>query len=397
MARWVRSASPMARHDGLMRLIHTADIHLDHSFASEGFLPRLGNRRRQSIRQAFQHILDRAGQWPADAILIAGDLFEQDYVTRDTVAFVLDAFKSLAPIPIFIAPGNQDPFVPESPYAMEQWPDHVHIFREPRWTSVEVADKLVVHGFGFDGTEISRNPFGELAVPSDGRVHIGIAHASEVNHLPHGQKLYCPFRMEDGMAEGLHYLALGHYHVHIPIPAGYGVAAYPGAPEAFSFRDRDAGHYIEVEATPEDVVATPVRVGTTSFREHAVDCTGLREGQELIEKIHDAYDGDDKQLLLRVTLEGVCDPAIWAEADRIRETLQNRFEHIEILDRTEPMEDFESLSRENTSLGSFAATILDEIRTTPAGARRQMLLRARDAGLAAFRNWDLPVRGLGRE
>ena len=34
---------------------------------------------------------------------------------------------------------------------------------------------------------------------------------------------------------------------------------------------------------------------------------------------------------------------------------------------------------------------------TPPGARQQMLLRARDVGLAAFRSWELPVRGLGRD
>lgn len=392
------SSNDLAQHDGSMRIIHTADIHLDHSFASEGFVPRLGNRRRQCIRHVFQRILDRAADWPADAVLIAGDLFEQDYVTRDTVAFLHEALGQLAPIPVLIAPGNRDPFTAESPYATESWPDHVYIFREPRWTAIELSDQLVVHGFGFDGDEISRNPMGELQIPGDGRIHIAIAHASEVNHLPRGQKLYCPFRVEESVPDGLRYLALGHYHVHIPISAPDGsVAAYPGSPDAFSFRDREAGRYLEVEISEDDTVVTPVRSGVSIFAETTIDCTGLSDPRTVLSRILESQSGDGSQVLLRVTLEGVCDPAIWAESDAIRESLLNRFEHVEWVDRSEPMEDLESLSRENTSLGGFMARILDEIRTTPAGARHQMLTRARDAGLAAFRGWELPIRGLGRD
>ena len=381
-----------------MRLIHTADIHLDHCYASEGFSPRLAIRRRQRLRQVFQTIVERAASWPADAVLIAGDLFDHDYVTCETIAFVQDMFARLAPIPVAIAPGNHDPVVADSPYAMEAWPDHVHLFRDPRWSSIVLGESLVVHGFGFDGFEISRNPFGELAVPTDGRLHVGVAHGSEVTRLPLGQKLYCPFRIEDGLPEGLHYLALGHYHVHLQFSVGRGgVAAYSGAPEGLSFRDHGVGQYLEIELTTEDVVVTPVRVAGSVYREMTIDCTGVTTAQALIDRIHDENDGGDRHVLLRVTIEGLGDPAIWAEMEAIRENLQSQFEHLELVDRTEPMEDFESLSRENTSLGGFAATILDEIRTTPPGARQQMLVRARDAGLAAFRGWELPIRGLGRE
>ena len=37
---------------------------------------QFGNRRRQSLRDVFSAILRRAKEWPADAVLIAGDLFE---------------------------------------------------------------------------------------------------------------------------------------------------------------------------------------------------------------------------------------------------------------------------------------------------------------------------------
>jgi DNA repair exonuclease SbcCD nuclease subunit len=382
-----------------MRLIHTSDIHLDRSYSSEGFPPRLGNRRRQGLRQVFQKIMERAAAWPADAVLIAGDLFDREYVSRDTVSFLHESFSRLAPIPIFISPGNHDPYVDDSPYAVESWPRHVHIFREPRWSSVELAELgLVVHGFGFDGGEISRNPFGELLVPADGRLHIGMGHASEVNHLPAGQKLYCPFHMEGGIPAGLTYMALGHYHrpMRMTHPAGF-VVAYAGAPEALSFNDSGLGQYVEVEVADGVACVTPVPVGETVYVSPRVDCTGFGGPQALLDAVRDLRLESGSSVLLRLTLEGICDPSIWADMESVREVLQNQFEHVELEDRTEPLDDFEALGRENTSLGSFAAAIAEESHMTPPGARHQMLLRARDVGLAAFRGWELPVRGLGRE
>ena len=66
----------------MIRLIHTADIHLDACFANANMPPNFGNRRRQSLRDVFSGILERARASAADAVLIAGDLFEHDRVTR---------------------------------------------------------------------------------------------------------------------------------------------------------------------------------------------------------------------------------------------------------------------------------------------------------------------------
>ena len=149
-----------------MRIIHTSDVHLDASFAGAGMPPDFGNRRRQSLRDVFRDIVARAAAWPADVLLIAGDLFEAERVTRDTVAFLKSEFESLAPIPVFVAPGNHDPYVQSCPYSTDSWPGNVVIFREPTWAEHVIEETLwTVHGFGFDGADVSRNPFGNLQIP----------------------------------------------------------------------------------------------------------------------------------------------------------------------------------------------------------------------------------------
>src|SRR5512144_2455633 len=97
-----------------IRFIHTSDIHLDTSFAGSGLPSRLGDRKREAIRSTFKRILEDARREGADVVMIAGDLFEQDHVTPDTIEFLKQQFENAAPAAVFIAPGNHDPFVPQS-------------------------------------------------------------------------------------------------------------------------------------------------------------------------------------------------------------------------------------------------------------------------------------------
>lgn len=89
-----------------MRLIHTSDIHLDRCYAPLGMGPAQGHARRQGLREVLRGILRRAQAWPADAVLIAGDLFDLARVERDTVTFLQSEFDAIRPVPVLIAPGN---------------------------------------------------------------------------------------------------------------------------------------------------------------------------------------------------------------------------------------------------------------------------------------------------
>ncbi|MCK5861916.1 MAG: metallophosphoesterase, partial [Candidatus Hydrogenedentes bacterium] len=59
-----------------IRILHTADLHLDASFASLGVNASLGNKLRAAQRSVFSRIMERARDWPADLVVISGDLFD---------------------------------------------------------------------------------------------------------------------------------------------------------------------------------------------------------------------------------------------------------------------------------------------------------------------------------
>ncbi|NUM55041.1 MAG: DNA repair exonuclease [Candidatus Hydrogenedentes bacterium] len=383
----------------MLRLVHTADIHLDRPYSGARFPAAFANRRRQSLRDAFLRIVARAGEWPADALLIAGDLFEHDRVSRDTIAAVRRAFESIPHVPVFIAPGNHDPYLPDSPYASQRWPENVFVFSKPVW-SAHALDRiaLTVHGFGFDGPDISSNPFGALRIPDDGRVHVAVAHGSEMGSLPAGKGAYAPFDAESAAPRGLRYLALGHFHnaKRIPVSSGAWVQ-YSGSPEGHGFGETGMHVHIEIEIDGDDVRVREVPASRTVFSVHTIDCTGMESTQQIVDAIRQLPAEHDASRVVRAVLSGVAPQDVRLDVQAVHDAVRDRFEHIELVDELAPEDDFDALAMEQTSLGAFAQEIGNQIRDAADEARRRVLVRARDVGVAAYRGRMAPVRGPGGE
>ena len=379
-----------------MRFVHTADVHLDACFASCGMPTRVGNRRRQSLRDVFHALVRRAADWRADALLIAGDLYDHERVSRDTVAFLRSEFESIRPVPVLIAPGNHDPYVPGSPYATETWPDNVTIFSKPEWTEHTLDDgRLCVHGFAFDGFEISSNPFGALRVPNDGALHVAVGHGSERAHQPPDGKSYAPFDAAAAAPPGLAYLALGHFHKLTAIRGEFQtVMYYPGAPEGHGFDETGPRYYLEVEIEEGAVRVTPVPSAKVLYLTRTFDCSTLITAQDVIDAVRGQAAAAGLRTVARITLAGACAPSIISELPAIYDALASEFEHLVLVDETIPSEDYEELARESSSLGAFLGKVNAEIRDAPDVARRRVLERAREVSLAAHRGQRLPINGL---
>ena len=100
--------------------------------------------------------------------------------------------------------------------------------------------------------------------------------------------------------------------------------------------------------------------------------------------------------IVRMTLRGACASAIREGLDAVYDAVASEFEFVELVDETTPQEDYETLAGEPTSLGAFLKNINGAIADAPDDARRSMLQRAREIGLAAYRGHELPIPGAGR-
>jgi len=92
-----------------MRIIHTADLHLDSSFEANLNSIKAKERKRELLL-SFEALVNYAKENNVKAIIIAGDLFDKPRVSMKTRDFILDVgfclLKTLAPL----FPKSKKPF-----------------------------------------------------------------------------------------------------------------------------------------------------------------------------------------------------------------------------------------------------------------------------------------------
>lgn len=214
-----------------MRIIHAADFHLDSPF--DGLSPEQAVERRAEQRQILERLAELARSSHADVVLLAGDLLDGDRVYYETVEALARTLGQIE-VPVFIAPGNHDYYTARSPYAVNAWPNNVHIFRSGQIESVELPDlNAVVHGAAFTTDGRGDSLLNGFSVPDDGKLHLMVLHADV--DARQGSR-YCPVSSADIAASGLDYLALGHIHTCTGVQMAGGVPwAYSGCPEGRGF------------------------------------------------------------------------------------------------------------------------------------------------------------------
>lgn len=158
-----------------MRIIHAADFHLDSPF--DGLSPDQAVERRREQRQILERLSELARSTRAEAVLLAGDLLDGDRVYYETTEALARALGQID-APVFIAPGNHDYLTARSPYAVNTWPDNVHIFRSGQIESVELPGlNAIVYGAAFTAESQGESLLSGFSVPDDGKLHLMVLHA----------------------------------------------------------------------------------------------------------------------------------------------------------------------------------------------------------------------------
>jgi len=130
----------------IYKILHFADLHLDASFAGQGFPVEYGKERRLDLRAALTRIFARARELKVNAVTIGGDLFVQEYLLPETADFIQQQLALLAPIRVIIAPGGRDSYTNESPYARLNWSENVDIFYQGKLSHLEIAPGIHLWG-----------------------------------------------------------------------------------------------------------------------------------------------------------------------------------------------------------------------------------------------------------
>lgn len=346
----------------MLRLLHTADVHLGARHADLG--DRASAQRERQFA-AFVATIDLAIAEKVDLVLIAGDLFDSNVQPRRSVERAASQLQRLveARIRTVVSPGTHDVFDRASIYraydlaalAGAVGSDLVTVM-DPDHPEVHLkALDMIVHGRCFATKRAPQSPLKGLDVSKDDRAawHVGLLHAAlAIEGRTDADEVVVT--TDEIAATHLDYLALGHWHSTSKGKAGKTTYAYSGAPEPVALDQDRAGNVLLVALDAPDgrkrVTVEERKVGRTTFERLQLDAATVGSQPALVARLAERANPD---LVLDVELIGVRPDELDLHVEEVESQLADRFMKIRVRDRSvSPMPEG-ALASPDTVLGAF--------------------------------------------
>jgi exonuclease SbcD len=334
-----------------VRFLLFADLHLDAPFQWAG--RELARARRQALRETLKRICVVAHEQQVDAILSAGDLYENERFSADTAEFLRATFAEVD-LPVYLAPGNHDWFGAGSLYRQVKWSPNVHLFTTNRLTPVELSDGVTLWGAGHLAPANTGGFLDEFRVDRGG-LNLALFHGSEVGELAFqgsDKAPHAPFHTARIPEAGLAHAFVGHYHS----PRDAAWHTYPGNPDPLSFGETgDRGAVLVDVAADGGVTRTRIAVGVSEVHDVDVDLSGVTHSDQVLDRVRAATSGLGG--IARVTLAG----ELAADVDvRVADVanLAGAVKLVPRLGRISRAYDFDAIATEPTVRGRFVADVL---------------------------------------
>lgn len=362
----------------MVRVLHTADWQIG---MTRSYLPTEAQQRLTAARtEVVRRIGALATEQGCDLVVVAGDVFEHNQLTPQTVRRALEALREV-PVPVYLLPGNHDHLgamsVWSSPLLREELPGHVHVLDTSG--PVRVAEGVELVAAPWTGKHPVSDPVaGALDLLPDGpapegTVRIVVGHGG-VDLLDRDQHNTAPVAVEpllQALGEGrVHYVALGDRHscTQVGDPAIW----YSGAPEPTDWREQRPGEVliVDVEAGPRGQRGTvdvrPERVAHWAYVALArrVDSD---DDLSALDRELGLLPGKERTVL-RLGLQGTLGLAQHA---RLEEILERHADLLAALHRPEQHNDVVLVGDDDLGelgLGGFLASALEEIRSEAGAA-----------------------------
>ena len=326
-----------------MRFIHIADLHLDTPLVSLRNNRSLIKKRRAEHKQIFKDVIKLAKEESVDFLFISGDFFEQKFVEKNTVDFIIGSLELIPDVKVFIAPGNHDPYIKNSPYVTYKWPQNVTIFKK----KIEKIsfDDVDIYGFGFEDYELSEDLLGGFKVDDSEKINVLVTHGSL-----NAKSKYNDVSERD--LKQFDYVALGHIH----LPKLDNKIVYPGALVACGFDECGEHGLVVGDLEKNNVTYEFKNMEYRHFNIIEIDISDAKIISDVLDKLK--FEDD----IYRVVLQGNKN----LDIDELSETIYAMSENIcEVRDETHLPYDLEQIATSKNLKGIFTRKMLEYLEKNP--------------------------------
>lgn len=325
-----------------MKLIHTADLHLDSPIRSLSD-PEKSATRREEILRTFGRIAELAERESADAVLIAGDLFDSERVTGRTLGYVTEQIRRHPEIDFYCLRGNHD----RSAFAdLSDLPDNLRLF-DDRLCCYALSDGVRLYG--------SENPY---ALADADRFesdcfNLAILHGDLSDFAADLSDRTAPLPIGRFAHKNLDYLALGHIHGGSEGRLDErGIYRYPGCPNGRGFDECGEKGVILLTVADGGCTRRFIPLSDRIYHDISVDLTEAAGMSEQLTRIREALSGIPDRDAVRLSLTGSRPEDAPVDPRLIADEIGSFFD-LRIYDRTTLAIDERKLAGEISLRGEF--------------------------------------------
>lgn len=249
----------------MAHIIHTADWQIGRQYGQFDVddAAMLAEARYETVGR----IAALAAQRHADAVLVAGDVFDTQAVSDRTIRRLFDAMAAFSGPWVMIA-GNHDAALADSVWSRAHQlgciGQNVHIPLRPTVVDLPAQNMAVLAApltqrHTYDDTTAIFDALETLP----GRLRIGLAHGSVTGRLPDTIDSANPIAADRAALAKLDYLALGDWHGTLQVDDR---TWYSGTPEPDRFRSNDNGNVLDVRLTESGSMPEVTRLAVGRYR-----------------------------------------------------------------------------------------------------------------------------------
>lgn len=351
--------------------MHAADLHLGCTFQGLSEVDEdLSKSLWASTFQVFSDIVDLAIAEKACFLLVSGDVYEGPGRNFQAQRRLKEGLERLgeAGIRSFIVHGNHDPT--ENRFTELDWPESCHFFGHKSVEVVAVESDgeplAQVYGVSYRRRDVKTDLARAFRRTEDAGIHIGVLHCS-VSGASEGHEPYAPCSIDDLVASGMDYWALGHVHAPRILKEKDPLVVYPGCPQGRQINESGPhGVFVVDVDSSGNLHPREVPVDRYRWERIEVETSGCRTLEEVLSVVATACerasaDDADKGHIFRINLVGkgpvhteLANQDDFAGlVDEIRGSVGLGVAIESVTDHTGPDRDIDALAAEDTLVGYF--------------------------------------------
>ncbi len=382
-----------------MKIIHCADLHLN-SKMTANLTKDKAKERKAELLHTFIRMVDYAVKEGVQAIIIAGDLFDHNQISKTTRNAVYDQIRLHPWIEFYYLQGNHDSnsFLSD----MEEIPDNLKLFGK-EWISYTVAEtqeestaadnstvnaltgdhvegersaedrfdaergngnqraarKVTITGVELD-QENSATVYHSLALDA-GDFNIVVMHGQESEQRGGRDKTEI-ISLRELRNRGIDYLALGHIHRYKEDKLdARGIYCYCGCLEGRGFDECGERGFVILEIDREEGTCrrTFVPFACRRLYEIPVDVSGCHTTLDMKERIENALEQREiaPKNMVKVVLTGEFCVNDEKDIDFLSKQFQDSFYFFRIKDNTKWEIDYQAYELDESLKGEFVRTV----------------------------------------